>query len=53
MGAYPPLLNLDADTEQSLLTFLNDEVTRHMADRQTFIQDLLNMQKDYWAEPSM
>lgn len=52
MGAYPPLLNLDEDTEQSLLTFLNDEVVRHMADRQTFIQDLLNMQKDYWAEPS-
>jgi hypothetical protein len=53
MGAYPPLLNLDEDTEQSLLTFLNDEVTRHMADRQTFIQDLLDQQKDYWAEPSM
>lgn len=52
MGAYPPLLNLDADTEQSLLTFLNDEVTRHMADRQTFIQQLLDQQKDYWAEPS-
>lgn len=52
MGQYPRLLNLDADTENSLLTFLNDEVTRHMADRQTFIQDLLDQQKDYWAEPS-
>ena len=53
MGQYPKLLNLDADTELSLTTYLNDEMVRHDMERQDAIQILLDQQKDYWAEPSL
>ncbi|KKM85638.1 hypothetical protein LCGC14_1287050 [marine sediment metagenome] len=53
MGQYPRLLNLDEATEQSLITYLNDEMVRHDMERQDAIQVLLDQQKDYWAEPSL
>ena len=53
MGNYPRLLNLDEGTEESLLTYLNDESVRHDMERQDAIQILLDQQKDYWAEPSL
>ena len=53
MGQYPKLLNLDKETENSLLTYLSDEMTRHDMERQDAIQILLDQQKDYWAEPSL
>ena len=53
MGQYPRLLNLDTDTENSLLTYVSDETTRHDMERQDAIQILLDQQKDYWAEPSL
>ena len=53
MGQYPKLLNLDENTEESLLTYLNDEMVNHNQERQDPIQILLDQQKDYWGEPSL
>lgn len=53
MGQYPRLLNLDKGTEESLLTYLSDEMVKHNQERQDPIQILLDQQKDYWAEPSL
>ena len=48
MGQYPKLLNLDEDTKESLLAYLNDEMVLHDMERQDAIQILLDQQKDYW-----
>jgi len=53
MGQYPKLLNLDEDTEKSLITYLTDEMVKHDQERTDAIQILLDQQKDYWAEPSL
>ncbi|KKK90219.1 hypothetical protein LCGC14_2725300, partial [marine sediment metagenome] len=53
MGQYPKLLNLDDDTENALLTYLNDEMVNHSQERKDPIQILMDQQKDYWGEPSL
>lgn len=49
---YPRMLNLSQDVEASLLQYLNTEIENALAERQAFIDDLINQQKDYWAKPS-
>lgn len=46
---YPRQLKLGEDVEIRLNSFLNDEITRHLAERTDYIDDLKNWQRDYWA----
>jgi hypothetical protein len=46
---YPPLIYLDEDTEDKLRLFLNNEITLHYMEKQQFIEQLTNWQRDYWA----
>lgn len=48
---YPRLLNLDTGTKQRLISYLNDELINHHAERQQAIDDLKQWQSDYWAKP--
>lgn len=50
--AYPRELNLDHDTEQRLIQFIEDEILTHYAERGRYIDDLMRFQKDYWASPT-
>lgn len=49
---YPRELMLDADTEERLISFLNDELMNHYAENHEHIDDLMRWQKDYWAKPT-
>jgi len=49
---YPRLLNLDDDTRDKLISYLNEELVRHYAERQQWLQDVINWERDYWAKPS-
>lgn len=49
---YPPLIYLDATTEQDLIQYINTELTNHYMERSRYIKDLEDMQHSYWAEPS-
>lgn len=50
---YPRELNLDSDTEERLISWLEDELSRHYAERNSRIEDLLRYQNDYWATPQV
>jgi hypothetical protein len=49
---YPRLLNLDADTETRLVSYLETELHNHNAERTERIEDLMRWQHDYWARPT-
>lgn len=51
MANYPREIKLDEKTEQRLISYLEDELTRHFAERQDFNAQLKDWQFDYWAEP--
>ena len=53
MAQYPRLLNLDTASELRLISYLNDELSKHSHEREEPIQQLKDWQKDYWAEPSL
>ena len=49
---YPRELNLDPDTEEKLISYLNEEITNHYMERNQWLDDVLRQQKDYWAKPT-
>lgn len=49
---YPRELNLDEDTKERLISYLDDELHNHYAERSGHIDDLKRWQRDYWATPS-
>jgi hypothetical protein len=51
MGDYPRNISLDADTKQRLVSYLNEQLTNHEAERGEFLSKLIRWQKEYWAEP--
>jgi len=48
---YPRELKLDADTEERLRSYLEQELRLHYHERQEFMDELHKWQKDYWAKP--
>ena len=52
MADYPRLLNLDADTEGRVLSFLSQEIWHHQTERQDYVDEIIRWDKDYWATPS-
>jgi hypothetical protein len=48
--AYPRILKLDDDIKVELCSYLNGELTNHKAEHDIFIDDLISMQRDYWAK---
>lgn len=49
---YPREINLDSDTEERLISYMNEVLNNHYAERGEHIEDLLRWQKDYWAKPT-
>jgi len=49
--AYPRLLNLSPETEEKLVAYLTQELYNHYSERDQRLQQILQWQKDYWAEP--
>lgn len=52
MPQYPRLLNLDDDTKERLISFINTELDNHFAERGKYVANLEAWAKDYWVEPS-
>jgi hypothetical protein len=50
-SAYPRLLKLSPAVLDSLKIYLDSELTNHKAERGAFTDDLIAMQRDYWAKP--
>lgn len=50
---YPREIYLDEDTEDRLISYLNDELLNHYAERSSFVEDLLTLQSDYYAQPTV
>lgn len=50
--AYPREIILDEDTEARLISYLNEELVNHDAERGEHVDDLMRWQKDYWAKPT-
>jgi len=48
---YPRELNLGPEIEERLISYLEDELLNHYADRDVFVDDVKRWQKDYWAKP--
>jgi hypothetical protein len=49
---YPRELNLDQETNDRLVSYLESELVNHYAERDPYMTRLLNYQRDYWAEPT-
>ncbi len=49
---YPRQLNLDQETEDRLISYLDTELLNHYAERGERIEDLMRWQRDYWAKPT-
>jgi hypothetical protein len=49
---YPRELRLSAEREAALISYLNDEILAHAAERATWVTDLQSWQEDYWATPA-
>lgn len=52
MNEYPPLIHLSDDNQQRLALYLDQQLLTHYAERSTFVQDLIDWQKAYWARPA-
>lgn len=50
--AYPREIYFDPDTEERLISYLNDELYMHYGERGQWLDDLIAHQKDYWAKPT-
>jgi hypothetical protein len=48
---YPREIYLDTDTEERLISYVEDELSNHYGERGNHIEDLMRWQKDYWAKP--
>jgi hypothetical protein len=51
MGDYPRNISLDEDTKTRLISYLNEQLINHEAERADFLTKLIRWQKEYWAEP--
>ena len=49
---YSRQLNLGKEVEGELLSYIEDELTKHLAERQSWLDDITRHQRDYWAEPA-
>lgn len=49
---YPRELNLSQDVEERLKSYLDEELLNHDTERGPWKDNILQWQKDYWAEPS-
>lgn len=49
---YPREIYLDSDTEERLISYLDEVLINHQAERGEHIADLMRWQKDYWAKPT-
>jgi len=47
---YPRNIRLDAETEQRLRSYLDDELLRHYAENTDYREELKSWQRDYWAK---
>lgn len=52
MAEYPRELNLDKDTEERLVSYIESELLNAYQERGPWMDRLLSWQKDYWAEPT-
>lgn len=50
--AYPPLLKLEEEVKQDLVTWLNYTLNTHFAERTDFINEIVEDQELYWSEPA-
>src|SRR5882672_1200096 len=48
---FPPNIKLDEDTKARLISYLNEEIVTHRAERSALVADYVNWQLDYWAKP--
>jgi hypothetical protein len=48
---YPRLLKFSPEVAEKLISYLTTEMNNHYAERDPWIQDLLQWQKDYWSKP--
>jgi hypothetical protein len=49
---FPPNIKLSKDAEDRLRSYLDTEIQNHRAERGDWVDDLTNLQVDYWAKPS-
>lgn len=49
---FPPNIKLDDDTKLRLISYLNDEIQNHRAERGPWVTELTDWQLDYLAKPS-
>lgn len=49
--AYPPQIYLDKDTEERLVSYIEEELTNHYSERSGWVNDLMRWQGEYWADP--
>lgn len=49
---YPRLIYLDEDAENRLRSYINEELLIHYGERGAWVQDLIDIQDEYFAEPS-
>lgn len=49
--AYPPLLELTDSQRTRIMAHLRQIALDHKAERQAFVEDLTQWQKEYWAKP--
>ena len=52
LSGYPRELNLDEDTKERLISYLEYELLNHYHEREPYLQKLQDWQTEYWAEPS-
>lgn len=51
MAEYPPLIHLELDEQVRLMNHLKDLILRHQGERNQSMDDLIQMQKEYYAKP--
>lgn len=49
---YPRLINLSETVEKEIITYLRDQIMNHKMERNDWVQELMDMQKSYWAKPN-
>lgn len=49
---YPREINLDQDTENKLIAYIENELLNHYAERDEHIHDIMRWMNDYWAKPT-
>lgn len=51
MAEYPPLIDLTLEQRNRLVDHVRTLIQNHESERQAFINDLTQWQKEYWAKP--